>query len=196
MKELVSVDRSHGYDALAELFVHSRIRSIGPDVVREWCKGLPQGAEVLDLGCGSGIPITSTLAGAGFRVCGVDASPAMITVWKERFPQFEAECIAAEDVEFHGRQFDGVIAWGLLFLLQEDAQRRVIANAAAALWPGGKFTFTAPRQAARWKDVMTDETSMSMGEKVYRSWLAEEGLSVIGNAVDSGQNYYLFSAKD
>lgn len=196
MSELVSVDRSHGYDAVAELFMHSRLRSIGPDVVCEWCKDLPQGADVLDLGCGFGKPITDVLAEAGFRVYGVDASPAMIAGWKERFPQFEAECIAAEEIEFHGRQFDGVMAWGLLFLLQEDVQRKVIAKAGSALRPGGRFAFTAPRRATRWKDLMTDETSVSMGEEVYRSWLAEEGLWMIGDALDTGHNYYLFSVKD
>lgn len=190
-----SPDKSHGYEALAEVFMRIRNRRIGPDVVREWCKTLEPGATVLDLGCGSGSPITEVLVEAGLRVYGVDASPSMIRVWRERFPGLEAECAAAEESAYFGRQFDAVIAWGLLFLLPEDAQRTVIAQVAKAIRPGGRFTFTSSRAPARWKDAMTEEESVSLGEDVYREWLAAEGLAVIGNAVDEGENYYLFCEK-
>src|SRR5438876_1199128 len=54
-----------------------------------------------------------------------------------------------------GREFDGVIAWGLLFLLQPAVQAQLIGQVAHALVRGGRFVFTAPRDACVWNDAMT-----------------------------------------
>src|SRR3954464_2283296 len=47
---------------------------------------LPQGASILDLGCGSGEPIARSLIQSGFEVAGVDASPTLISLCRDRFP--------------------------------------------------------------------------------------------------------------
>jgi hypothetical protein len=44
----------------------------------------------------------------------------------QRFPNALAECSAVEDSEFFQRKFDGVVAWGLLFLLPPGIQSVVI----------------------------------------------------------------------
>jgi 2-polyprenyl-3-methyl-5-hydroxy-6-metoxy-1,4-benzoquinol methylase len=52
----------------------------------------PQGAIVLDLGCGSGVPISQAIADEGLTVYGVDASPSMIAAFRAWFPEAAAEC--------------------------------------------------------------------------------------------------------
>jgi ubiquinone/menaquinone biosynthesis C-methylase UbiE len=47
---------------------------------------MPQGADVLDLGCGSGEPVARYLTEAGHRVTGVDPSPTLIDLCRVRFP--------------------------------------------------------------------------------------------------------------
>src|SRR5690606_28389884 len=98
-------------------------------------------AAVLDLGCGSGTPIAEALAGAGFDVHGVDASPALIAHFHQRLPHAPAACEPVETSAFFGRAFDGIIAIGLLFLLTADTQREVIRRVAGALAPHGRFLF-------------------------------------------------------
>ena len=49
--------------------------------------GITEGL-VVDLGCGSGI-WAKELAGAGYRVIGVDISPAMIELARQRVPKSE-----------------------------------------------------------------------------------------------------------
>jgi len=195
MEEKLSFDKSHGYEALAETFMRARNPRIGPDVVREWCRTLAPGSAVLDLGCGSGAPITEVLVEAGFAVYGVDASPSMIRAFQKRFPHAETECTAVEDATFFGRTFDAAIAWGLIFLLPEDVQAVMIARVAAALKSGGRFLFTSGREPARWKDGMTDEESVSLGAEAYEGLLLAQGLTVIGHASDEGENYYYFCVK-
>ena len=195
MPEKPSSDKSHGYEALAETFMRIRNHRIGPSVVREWCRTLVPGSEVLDLGCGSGAPISEVLVEAGLSVFGVDASPSMIRAFQKRFPNAETECAAVEDATLFNRTFDAAIAWGLIFLLPEDTQHTLIAKVASVLKPGGRFLLTSPQGAQRWKDSMTGEESVSLGAEAYEKLLAAEGIAVVGNAIDDGENYYYFCAK-
>ena len=47
---------------------------------------LPDGASVLDLGCGMGEPIARYLIARGCRVTGVDTSQPMLALCRTRFP--------------------------------------------------------------------------------------------------------------
>ena len=98
----------------------------GVGVVREWADALPPGASILDLGCGHGVPISQDLMERGFVLYGVDASTKMTSAFSECFPCARVACEAVEDSSFFGRTFDGVIAWGLMFLLSADAQLALI----------------------------------------------------------------------
>ena len=44
--------------------------------MRNWVRTLPPGARVVDLGCGSGFPITEVLVAEGLDVYAVDAAPS------------------------------------------------------------------------------------------------------------------------
>src|ERR1700742_2361206 len=48
---------------------------------------LRQGSSILDIGCGSGEPVAKYLIDQGFAVDGVDTSPTLIAICRERFPQ-------------------------------------------------------------------------------------------------------------
>jgi 2-polyprenyl-3-methyl-5-hydroxy-6-metoxy-1,4-benzoquinol methylase len=175
--------------------MRARNPRIGPATVREWSKTFPPATSILDLGCGHGVPITQVLVDQGFVVYGVDASLKLITAFRGRFPNASAECAAVEDSDFFCRTFDGIIAWGLMFLLAPDMQKAVIGKAARALNPGGRFLFTSPKKAHTWSDALTGRTSISLGAEAYEHILHAEGLVLTGDAVDEGENYYYFVAK-
>ena len=71
---------AEGYDAIGERFVGWRDRIVG-DPRNRWAEELtsrlPDGASVLELGCGAGLPDTELLA-RRFRVTGVDISPEQV----------------------------------------------------------------------------------------------------------------------
>jgi len=122
-------DRSNGYEAIAgEHMVRREQRSIGVDAVRQWARSLAPGTAILDLGCGHGIPLAKALIDDGFVVHGIDASPVMVAAFGRRFPHSPASCEPVEESRYFGRSFDGVLAWGLMFLLTEDAQRDLIGR--------------------------------------------------------------------
>ena len=192
---IISRDKSNGYEQIAEHFIAARNSRIGPATVREWTKTLQPGSDVLDLGCGHGVPTSQVLVDEGFQVYGVDASSKLIAEFRKRFPTAQAECSAFEDSEFFQRKFPAVIAWGLIFLLPVESQHLLIRKVAKVLEPGGKFLFTASREPQTWRDSLRDVESISLGAEKYEQLLNAEGLIVTGHAMDEGENYYYFVSK-
>lgn len=184
-------DRSNGYDALAlEHIARREQRDIGVATTRRWARSLPAGAAILDLGCGHGVPLSLALRNDGFAIHGIDASPAMTAEFRRRLPGAPVACEAVEESDFFGRSFEGILAWGLLFLLREDAQRVLIHKVASALSPGGSFLFTAPAESGTWTDAVTGRESLSLGAGVYRALLSEAGLTHVREHLDEGDNHY------
>src|SRR5688572_28883325 len=116
-------DPSNGYEEHAETFIRIRSPGVGVSTVREWARSLPAGARILEIGCGSGIPITRALISEGLNVTAVDASPKMVSAFKGNFPDIPVICEAAERLKGFDQPFDAAIAWGLMFLLTPDAQK-------------------------------------------------------------------------
>src|SRR5690606_17381346 len=185
-------DQSNGYELAAAAYIERR-SDIGADTVRAWSRALNPGSSILDLGCGHGYPLASMLIADGFNVLGIDASPTLVAEFRRRNPQAR---VVYEDVEtstFFGRMFDGVIAIGLLFLLDAEAQGKLISKVATALNPGGRFLFTAPREPCTWEDVLTARRSQSLGADAYEAMLSGAGFTLDATHVDEGGNHY-FSA--
>jgi 2-polyprenyl-3-methyl-5-hydroxy-6-metoxy-1,4-benzoquinol methylase len=65
-------------------------------------------ATVLDLGCGSGSPVATSMADRGLRITGVDASPPLVSLCRQRLPDHEW---LVGDVRLlrYPRRFDGGI---------------------------------------------------------------------------------------
>jgi SAM-dependent methyltransferase len=152
-------DRSNGYEGVAAEFLagrgHAPSTAIGTRAVRNWARTLPRGSAVIHLGCGSGHPITKVLVSEGLNVYGMDASPSLVEAFRHNLPEIPIACEAVEESTFFDRRFDGVLAWGLIFLLLPEAQRSLIRRMADILVPGGRLLFTSPAEPAVWNDAMT-----------------------------------------
>ena len=194
------MDRSNGYEAISAAFLAGRGRGrstgVGVDAVRKWARTLPHGAAVLDLGCGPGFPITEILVIEGLKVFGIDASPSFVQAFQCNLPETPVVCEAVQDSKFFDRTFEGVLAWGLIFLLSPEDQRRLIPRIAGTLAPGGRLLFTSPAEPAVWNDAMTGLQSHSLGAEEYRRTLSEAGFSVAGEYEDEGENHYYDAYKE
>ena len=190
----IDADRSNGYESAASEFIARRSAGIGVATLRRWASSLRPAGSVLDLGCGRGDPVSSTLLDLGFEVYGVEASPSLAAAFRARFPDAPLACEPVESSRFFDRTFDGIVAIGLMFLLRADAQADLIRRAAATLNAGGRFLFTSPALSCTWTDVLTGRRSTSLGAVAYKALLAEAGLAVIGEYEDEGENHYFDAA--
>ncbi|MGC1452257.1 MAG: class I SAM-dependent methyltransferase [Candidatus Sulfotelmatobacter sp.] len=183
-------DKSNGYEEVAKLFMSNRDSLTGVSTVRQWSQTLVRGSSILDLGCGHGVPISQALIEDGFTVYGVDASASLMESFRKRFPSAHAECSAFEDSAFFRRAFDAVAAVGLMFLLHPDVQCLLIRKVKQALSSNGQFLFTSPKEKCTWQDILTHRESVSLGAQCYREVLQAEGLILVGEMSDEGNNHY------
>lgn len=194
-------DPSNGYEGVAAEFLAGRGRApstaIGARAVGDWARTLPRRAAVIDLGCGSGLPITKVLVSERLNVFGIDASPSLVKAFQHNLPDIPVACESVEESLFFNRMFDGVLAWGLIFLLLPEAQRSLMRRMADILVPGGRLLFTscAGAQPLVWKDALTGLESRSLGAAKYRRLLSAVGLCVTREYEDEGQNHYFDAFK-
>ena len=149
---------------------------------------LPSGAEVLDLGCGGGDPVASHLHACGLHVTGVDSSPTMISLCRQRLP--DHEWIVADMRRLSlGRRFDGVLAWDSFFHLDHDSQRAMFAIFAAHASPGAMLMFnTGDRHGEAIGNYRGDplyHASLAPGE--YRSLIDQSGFETVDHTVEDAQ---------
>lgn len=191
----MTIDLSGGWNDAADRFMAAR-SNVGAALVRNWADAhLPAGGDVLDLGCGSGVPIAQALFDRGFELFGIDASARLIAAFDQRFPDAHSACEAAQDSAFFNRRFDAVIAIGLLFLLDRQAQETIIQAVGSALKPGGRFLFSAPIEPCEWPDMLTGRRSLSLGAQGYEPLLRASVLRAMGRHADEGGNTYFDTMK-
>jgi SAM-dependent methyltransferase len=134
-----------GYDKIAETFLAWGERVDG-DAVRSrylaaLTDGLPDGARVLELGCGAGIPVARLLA-ERFEVTGVDISARQIELARQHVPNatFVHGDMAA--LTFPEASFDDVGAFYALVHLPREQHAALFESIASWLKPGGTFVAT------------------------------------------------------
>ncbi|HET6633081.1 MAG TPA: class I SAM-dependent methyltransferase [Rhodanobacteraceae bacterium] len=149
---------------------------------------------MLDVACGPGTPRANVLANRDFALHAIDAAPSLADAYRRRFPSARVACEPVEESSFFGETFDGILAWGLRFLL-DDTQRAVIPRLAQVLRPGGCLLYTAPWQVGTWDDASTKLPSVSLGADAYKTLLADAGLSVRAEFDDEGGNHYYEAIK-
>jgi len=191
----MSHDPSHGYDAVADEYMRVRSQRTGVEIISKWAKRFAKGASVLDIGAGSGLPLTKLLVDHGIEVLALDASPKMVAAFKQNLPGVEVRCEALEESMFFDRIFDGVMAIGVMFLLEEAAQRDLIMDASKALKEDGSFLFSAPHQICEWEDVLTGQASRSLGIEAYRDVLDAHQMDLIATHEDEGGSHYYEAKK-
>ena len=142
---------SSGYDQIAEIYTDwtKEVQKGQRDkYIEVLLKELPSRAEVLDLGCGAGIPATSDLA-KHFVVTGVDISARMIALARGNVPS--AKFIQADmtEINFMPNSFDAAVSFYSMIHVPRDKQQRLLNNIASWLRPGGILVATMGANSAQ-----------------------------------------------
>ncbi|MET7655653.1 class I SAM-dependent methyltransferase [Streptomyces sp. NPDC005486] len=175
-----------GYDAVSlrydEVYgAETKYQSLLGDL----CRRIPAGGTVLDLGCGSGVPVARTLAGAGYQVTGVDISEVQIRRARERVAQAEFIRVDATAATFGAASFDAVVSLFTLIHIPLAEQPPLLGKIARWLRPGGWFV--AATGHGEWTG--TEENWLGGGAPMWwshadaatnREWINEAGLTVEG----------------
>jgi len=130
-----------GYDAITETYrawTDATSDATQTDRVERFAARLPEGAAVLEFGCGQGGPSTVALA-ERFRVHGVDASLHQIERARADVPGATFEVADMRSVDLEPERFDGVAALYSIIHVPREEHATLFGRIAAWLKPGGWF---------------------------------------------------------
>jgi ubiquinone/menaquinone biosynthesis C-methylase UbiE len=99
---------------------------------------LPRGAAVLELGCGTGVPVTRELA-QHFAVTGVDLSARSIALARQNVPTATFLHADMASVQFPAASFDAVVAFYSIIHVPRQEHPCLLQSIARWLRPGGLF---------------------------------------------------------
>lgn len=112
------------------------------DQLEELTTLIPPKSTVLDLGCGTGLPVAKFFMERGHFVTGIDLSDKMIRLAKENVPNavFYTENII--NAGLSGDSFDLIVSFYCLFHLSKEQQREIFNKIMHWLKSGGYAYFT------------------------------------------------------
>jgi SAM-dependent methyltransferase len=129
-----------------------------PILERIWLPRVPPGGRLLDVCCGTGY-LAGLLTARGYRVTGIDASPAMIAHAAENVPAAEFRVADAANFRVLGR-YDGASSTfdSLNHILDAKQLAATFVRVAKALKPGAPFAFDVLLESAyktNWADAFS-----------------------------------------
>jgi ubiquinone/menaquinone biosynthesis C-methylase UbiE len=129
-----------GYDAMAKRYLAAFGENVPDDprvrFVGELAGRLTDGARVLELGCGAGVPATALLA-QRFDVLGVDISAGQLALAAQRVPSAAFLKADMTSLELPEASFDAVTAFYSFNHIPRAEQQPLLAKIARWLRPGG-----------------------------------------------------------
>ncbi|HJR81542.1 MAG TPA: class I SAM-dependent methyltransferase [Anaerolineales bacterium] len=126
-----------GYDRIAERYLSGRTRdSEDVRLLQDLMQRLPANAEVLDAGCGAGVPISQMLS-EYFVVTGVDFSEAQIELAKKHVTKGKFICQDMTRLDFPDDSFDGICSYYAIIHIPREEHNALLANFHRMLKPGG-----------------------------------------------------------
>lgn len=187
---------ARGYDAIALRYAEwaGKVDSPALEWLRDLDARLPDRANVLELGCGRGVPGTRQLA-RRHRVTGVDISAVQIELARHHVPEASFVHADALDLEIAPGSLDSVVALYVFGHIPADEQRELIGRIAVWLREGGFFLATLGAGDPG-EDVDDDWLGApmffaSLGGETYLPLLRECGLEPLRDEVvvqDEGEH--------
>jgi SAM-dependent methyltransferase len=177
------------YERHAEAFDRLRGRSL---FERAWLDRfiaeLPAGKSVLDLGCGMGEPIAQYLIGQRCTVTGIDSSPALIALARERFSAHT--WLAGDMRDFaYGEIFGGILAWDSFFHLTPGDQRAMFPVSRAHAGEGAALMFTSGPERGEAIGTFEGEPlyHASLDPQEYRELLGRNGFETLSFVAEDAE---------
>lgn len=171
------------------------------DWLQPFFRTVPPGAQVLDLGCGCGLPDAELLSDR-FRVTGVDISDVQVERARRQLPRVRFVRADMTEVTFRPQAFGGVVCLYALIHVPLEEQPELLSKVFGWLAPEGLFLVTTG--ATAWTGV--EEGWLGSNAKMYWShadartyerWLKETGFHVLRRIFvpEKGATHALFLAQ-
>jgi 2-polyprenyl-3-methyl-5-hydroxy-6-metoxy-1,4-benzoquinol methylase len=140
--ESMTNDQGEKYDLIASGFAEMRDSfNTEQKYIDLLINHLKPGANILDVGCGSGFPIASYLIEHGFQVTGVDSSKELLKIAESKCPLMKTIFGDIRSIMIV-QNFDAIVEWWCLFHIPKEDHAKIISRFASWLKQGGILEFT------------------------------------------------------
>jgi cyclopropane fatty-acyl-phospholipid synthase-like methyltransferase len=183
-KEIVA----RGYDAIALRYAEwaGQIDSPTLEWVRDLDARLADGSNVLELGCGRGVPATRELA-RRHRVTGVDISAVQIELARHHVPEASFVHADASELQIAEGSLDAVVALFFFGHVPAGEQQDLITRIGLWLRPGGHllstFGIDEPGEDVEDDWLGTPMFFASLGGRTYLPLVRDAGLEIVREEV-------------
>ena len=128
-----------GYQVIAATYHERRVSREQVNI--EWLDSLrpllPQTGHVVDLGCGSGVPVSRYFANRGYQVEGYDMSPAMLEIARREVPATVFREARIEDVEIEPSSVELITSFFAIIHIPRSRHAELFHRMWIWLSPGG-----------------------------------------------------------
>lgn len=177
-----------GYDRVSRAYRGDEVNAEEAAKYAAWIDALierigPPG-DVLELGCGNGVPAARLLIEAGYRVTGVDISPVQIERARQLVPAAEFECADMTQLQFAEKRFSAIVSLYAIIHVPVAEQPGLLRKIRAWLKPGGILLIIVGATAwtgteENWLDVAGASMYWSHADAAtYTAWLTAAGFRV------------------
>jgi len=164
------------YNKIIDYWVKVRNKSIVNKPIIDFADKICLNGNILDIGCGTGLPITKYFSERNFSIIGIDTSDKMLEIAKSNEIK-NAQFLLCDFYNFDlNERFDGIIAWDSLFHFPKQYQKDIYHKVYGLLNPGGFFLFTHGKEENEHVDEM-------FGEKFYYSCLSKDFVIELMNEI-------------
>ncbi len=151
------------YNKVAKKYFDSRGAFHNEEQLEKFIELAIPGGTVLDLGCGSGVPVDRFLVDKGFKVTGLDISEEQIKLAKKYVPEAVYVVKNMSDLTEGEYSVDAVVSFYAIFHVPRVTQQDLFKKIYSYLKVGGPLLVTMA--TTDWEGV--DENFY--GEKMYES---------------------------
>ncbi len=165
----ILMDNRTSYNRIAKQWADIRKDSFVSKLVVDFADKVIPNGHILDIGCGSGLPLTKYLSERGFHVTGIDAAEEMIAIAKSSSIE-RTNFIISDFLDFISKyKFDAILAWDSLWHFPKTKQNSLYHKIGSMLRVNGYFLFTHGNVDGEHVDTM-------MGEQFYYSAISEQDI--------------------
>jgi len=126
-----------GYNVIAAKYLATRTDDTGDiQLLQDLVQRLPQGATVLDAGCGPGVPVTRVLA-QHLAVIGVDFAAEQLRLARQLVPQAHFVCQDLTTLTFPDHAFDAICAYYAIIHIPRQEHQALLRNFYRMVKPAG-----------------------------------------------------------
>ena len=189
----------NGYDDIARTYHEQRDKFKSNELLARFSSPLPPGGDVLDVGCGAGVPVARFLVDAGFRVTGVDVSSSMLKLARVHVPSANFIKMDMRQLKFDADCFDGICAFYSLFHVPREEHLQVLIGFNRLLRQDGVLLFSSGRDA--WEGIEDFHGARMFWShpdgEVTRQLVIDAGFAVLMSEVQEhgGEKHYWVMAK-